>query len=171
MPIVQTWIRNEDWDKYYQLHTTKQWTEFIHNALNAVGLVDEVFPTKGQMITSSEFVPANKPIKTPRNSEDGHSGLPQTQNPIIKSPKFKEADPKITKLVSDNIDSLFESKPIIHSPKDAEKAIQGSNQQLANEAVGTAVQKANAEVRKLCKIHGTPLDDRGKCLVKGCKFE
>ena len=21
----------------------------------------------------------------------------------------------------------------------------------------------------LCKIHGTPLDDRGKCLVKGCK--
>lgn len=21
----------------------------------------------------------------------------------------------------------------------------------------------------LCKVHGTPLDDRGKCLVKGCK--
>lgn len=22
----------------------------------------------------------------------------------------------------------------------------------------------------LCKIHGTPLDDRGRCMVKGCKY-
>lgn len=22
----------------------------------------------------------------------------------------------------------------------------------------------------VCKVHGTPLDDRGKCLMKGCKY-
>lgn len=25
-------------------------------------------------------------------------------------------------------------------------------------------------VRKLCKIHGLPLDDRDRCLQKGCKY-
>lgn len=34
MPLVNTWIKNEDWDKYYQLASNKQWGEFIHNALN-----------------------------------------------------------------------------------------------------------------------------------------
>lgn len=39
MPLVNTWIKNEDWDTYYQLASNKQWGEFIHKALNSGKLV------------------------------------------------------------------------------------------------------------------------------------
>jgi len=36
--------------------------------------------------------------------------------------------------------------------------------------VRQAVAKIVSTSAKLCKIHGTPLDSRGKCLQKGCKY-
>jgi len=30
--------------------------------------------------------------------------------------------------------------------------------------------KVNLKGEPLCKVHGTPLDTRGRCLQKGCKY-
>lgn len=64
MPIVSTWIRNEDWDKYYQLHTTKQWTEFIHNALNQPFMKVRPLTEDDKTILRSRPQYAEKPIKS-----------------------------------------------------------------------------------------------------------
>lgn len=32
------------------------------------------------------------------------------------------------------------------------------------------VDKGNKTLEKLCPVHRTPLDSRGKCLQKGCKY-
>ena len=114
MPTVQVWIKNEDWDKYYQLSSSKRWGEFIHNALNRRGQLYEV---GGKLMT-------DKPIKTPK----GHSVSEAMKNP---------------------------DKINIKSPKDAMKQIEKINPKFEY---------------KLCKIHGTPLDSRGKCLQKNCKY-
>lgn len=55
-----------------------------------------------------------------------------------------------------DIDVTGPSKPvgIIKTPEDA---------------VAT-IKSIFPEAKALCKIHGTPLDDRGKCMQKGCKY-
>lgn len=55
MPTVQVWIKNEDWDKYYQLSSSKQWGEFIHSALN---------PEVPTVHLGVDFSNMPKPIKT-----------------------------------------------------------------------------------------------------------
>jgi hypothetical protein len=50
MPLVNTWIKNEDWDRYYQLASTKQWGEFVHNALNGV-TIDSDHPIQNIILT------------------------------------------------------------------------------------------------------------------------
>lgn len=64
---------------------------------------------------------------------------------------------------------------VIKTPKDAEKAVGKKinanwegHKQLRDASLGR-LPKLESNV-KLCKIHGTPLDSRGKCLQKGCKY-
>lgn len=44
--------------------------------------------------------------------------------------------------------------------------------QKASVVIDEIVPKISAErlSNGLCKIHGTPLDDRGRCMQKGCKY-
>lgn len=66
-----------------------------------------------------------------------------------------------------HIDSVFEEhnknivlSEVIESPVEAKKTIS----RLLDERM------AIKEKYKVCKIHGTPLTEMGKCLQKGCKF-
>lgn len=62
---------------------------------------------------------------------------------------------------SDIASQVSTAARIIKSTTDAEKA---TLNQLARDVAPNYIKQ------KLCKIHGTPLDDRGRCLVKGCKY-
>lgn|SRR3990167_1836333 len=84
-----------------------------------------------------------KPIKTPKNTLT-------LSAPIL--------DPKATEPPTDQ---PFRRK-VIKSPKDAAKAVRiTANPNTVNEVEPWV---------KLCKIHGIPLDGRGKCLQKGCRY-
>jgi hypothetical protein len=86
------------------------------------------------------------------NPEEGFwaKGLPKENKPI-KTPRVP-GDPK--QVITPNM--------IIHTPKDAEKALAHAirGDEAAADMMGV----------KLCKIHGTPLTKFGKCLIKGCKY-
>lgn len=60
--------------------------------------------------------------------------------------------------------TVTETKPT-KTPKDAEKA-----QELMNTAINLKIGSMKPRPTVVCKIHGTPLDSRGKCLQKGCKY-
>lgn len=60
-----------------------------------------------------------------------------------------------------------ERKRLTPIPKDI-KVIKSVGQATA--ATVAAVLAKPADGVKLCKIHQTPLDNRGKCLQKGCKY-
>ncbi len=66
-----------------------------------------------------------------------------------KQPKFS-AEPMET------------DKKVIKTKKDAEEVIP--------EIVPPVAKNISRQSNGLCKIHGTPLDGRGKCLQKGCKY-
>ena len=44
--------------------------------------------------------------------------------------------------------------------------------EIENETVGKLTMTVPYEsiTNGICKVHGTPLDDRKKCLMKGCKY-
>jgi len=95
MPIVQTWISDDDYPKYLEYRKTKgAWTIFIRGALN--GEEDTVT--------------------------------------IKKTPGYTFKRPEVPKIA------------------------------------GVFPASALRDLTKLCKEHGTPLDSRGKCLQKGCKY-
>lgn len=97
--------------------------------------------------TTDEYVAkkikdAIKPIKTPKVVS-----IPSVHGssfPVTQPPKLSHQT----------------NNPIqIKTPKDAERILG---------QIDTKIKLQSAV--KLCKIHGTPLDDRGFCLVKGCKY-
>lgn len=139
MPIVQTWIKDDDYSKYLVVRSSGKhaWGEFIHNALNGVTVVGAAeFSAQreqgGVLIKPTKL----KPIKTPKEEDDAIVGMYMGKPPIIKT------------------------------PKDAEKATQAR----FDEKLDKLVDVGRKQLAKLCKIHGTPLDNRGKCLQKGCKY-
>lgn len=133
MPLVNTWIKNEDWDKYYQLASKKQWGEFIHSALNNTDGWQKWSPTYTHL----------KPVKTPK---DKFSNVRVASHPDeVPLDKIKDGSNKSP-----------QAPKVIKTPTEAKTVVQ---QFSAFSKQGSGV----------CKIHGTSLDDRGKCLVKGCK--
>lgn len=90
--------------------------------------------------------------------------LPSYVANTVKTPKpgFKKAtsDDLNQKALGDTFYGvdIYDTSKVLKTPKDAEKA------------VGNLTISAGFEPVKLCKIHGTPLDSRGKCLQKGCKY-
>lgn len=91
---------------------------------------------------------------------------PADIKPIKKlKPKFK---PKPIKIPDYHLDVKDEKTSVatrvIKSPKDAEKAVRFKPTRHITRP------KLHQGIAGLCKIHGTPLDDRGKCLQKGCKY-
>lgn len=51
---------------------------------------------------------------------------------------------------------------LINTPEDV--------QDIIPELIPPVAKNINRYSNGLCKIHGTPLDNRGKCLQKGCKY-
>lgn len=148
MPNVSTYIRREDLSKYLAIHEKGGWSEFIHNALNEV---------KPEKIVGTYF---GKPIKIPKDEWVGPDTelVPLTGKPSMTKSELKQA-------MKDNPSQYTNLDKIIKSPKDAEKAV---NKELVARGLENSTMADNT--LKLCKIHGTPLDDRGKCLQKGCKY-
>jgi hypothetical protein len=66
MPLVNTWIKNEDWNKYYQLASTKQWGTFVHKALNWKDVYGD---TPQPSIANKELPKEPKIIKTKEEAE------------------------------------------------------------------------------------------------------
>lgn len=157
MPIVQTWLSDEDYIKYLDIKKSvpKAWTEFIHNALNGVTVVGAEFEARTE---HNELI--LKPIKTPKTAGNAFKYKPAVidERFVIKTPK----DP-LAKLHKDIMTDGFKDRPIIRSPKDAEKAVELKNPK------GKMYINTLGEVTKFCKIHGTPLTANEKCLIKGCK--
>lgn len=90
MPLVNTWIKNEDWDKYYKLASTKQWGEFIHNALNGNVLAE----SHGDHQTVEEHDKnLHKYIKTPKTIAD-LKVTPMSELSIPRSRQNMEPIPK-----------------------------------------------------------------------------
>lgn len=73
--------------------------------------------------------------------------------------KWKALEHK-SEWIHNNLNSVFGSladlakKPIIKKPED----------------VLSVINTNGIPLNKLCKIHSTPLDNRGRCLQKGCKY-
>lgn len=138
-------------------------------------------PTINQTYVCEECFNKYITIKAKRGAwhEFLHNALNQITIPTVKYESSKELNDKIVKawekpiktpkdvrikdLGVSNVGGREWHNEVIITPKDAEKAVIGS----PGEAL-LAYEKGYKG--KLCKIHGTPLDDRGKCLVKGCKY-
>lgn len=82
MPLVNTWIKNEDWDKYYKLASTKQWGKFIHNALNPDVEVITKFDKNGRAHSFDGGETFSETVPNPR--KDGKS--PTVELKPIKIP-------------------------------------------------------------------------------------
>lgn len=171
MPLVNTWIKNEDWAAYYQLASNKQWGAFIHNALNptvgeVIGAHGDRYRAIGESSEIEDAIVAKriKPTKTPKDEQtleftNDKGDVVRRIGVLPDGSVGIQADPR-------GIDKVLakQKKGIIKSPKDAEKAV-------TPEMVGELPAiKRILEKNKLCKIHGTPLDDRGRCMQKGCKY-
>lgn len=142
MPIVQTWIHNDDYIKYLAIHTSGKgaWSEHVRNSLNPPVKMDGIL----------------KPIKTPIGWE-------------VTSQKLGYSDED-----SKPYDLPKDLKKVIKTPKDAEKAVTDLRKDYVDKAaikMGEVGDHTLSGVSiKLCKIHGTPLTQNGKCLQKGCKY-
>lgn len=78
--------------------------------------------------------------------------------PFIRDEHTHEHVQNIKKNVDGTLSVKDSNKPfrsqIIKTPADALDRVKG----------------VFGEAKELCKVHGTPLDARGKCLQKGCKY-
>lgn len=84
-------------------------------------------------------------------------------NALDIADKYKALEPEEKIAVKEHIKVLIPPKPkkekkvkpkVIKTPQEAEVATASIKLPTIN----------------LCKIHGVPLDNRGKCLQKGCKY-
>lgn len=130
MPLVNTWIKNEDWDKYYQLASTKQWGEFVHNALNTDLLTSSSKP----IIAEEELIPGV--LTEAMLTKEFETAREAAKSPTFPLNTLPDGNIKHTLEQEERLASYFPSK---------------------------------AQTNGVCKIHGTSLDSRGKCLQKGCK--
>lgn len=110
-------------------------------------------------------------LHTALQQADAYKALSSVERKVVKE--------HLSKLPS--IPELPKNVGIIKTPKDAEKAVSEAfrkgepiqrNARMTTWAEKKAGMGDSFELppTKLCKIHGTPLDGRGKCLQKGCKY-
>ena len=81
--------------------------------------------------------------------------------------KVKEISPTIISKTTPVVKPLPEDVTIVSSsdvPQSKENFDKGNIYQLK------AVKTSDPTKQAVCKIHGTPLDFRGRCLQKGCKY-
>lgn len=60
-------------------------------------------------------------------------------------------------------------KPVT-KPKEAVASVSPGNVSATVRNLAKSYPPIRNEFRPVCKVHGTPLDLRGKCLQKGCKY-
>lgn len=156
MPLVNTWIKNEDWDSYYQLASNKRWGEFIHNALNG-----SLTWADGDRISGTVLVKA--PDVDPKISV----GIAQDSSDALNQETLVWG--KAREMMKPLADSM---RPI--KAKEAKK----SHPDAADTSLGPRVIKTPEDAvkavfpnaQKYCPNgHAIP-DGRSKCLGKKCKY-
>lgn len=127
MPNVPTYVKSSDLDSYLAIRAKGKgaWSEFIHNALNQVELVDlpmaynpEKKELRGKPIGDVLTTTPDKPIKTPKASEINEEAK-ELQRMTLEDMK------------AGTVTSTLETPPnitVIKSTKDAEKAVTGVSQ-------------------------------------------
>lgn len=95
--------------------------------------------------------------KTPKVAKTGGSMISDMSD-LIEEDRKKPVDPQYkpikTPTEGENKNTGVGVAKVIKTPKDAE----------------TVLDQFKTFSKGVCKIHGIPLDSRGKCLQKGCKF-
>lgn len=148
MPKVTIWVRVEDYSKWQDL---KDKPEFIHNALNPREIAP-MRPLTQEDVSALDADMAKQLQQDRENSKPIKTSYQMTR----KLTKRSEGEPSMV-------------VKVIKTPKDAERVVDLGRGPVIQEAFEKEFGKP---VRippnsKLCKIHGTPLDSRDKCLQKG----
>jgi hypothetical protein len=83
-----------------------------------------------------------------------------------------KAEKEKSKLVNRLLDEYYSSGlKLRDKPLWPEETISEKNKSVATATRVEAFTKLKDTLGvKLCKIHGTPLDDRNRCLTKGCRY-
>lgn len=162
MPQANIWIRKDDWDKWKSIGNKP---DFIHDALEVQDstLHGTMYPKGETKIPGGKVIVSNTNIRVNKDGtmspQDPKKPSKVTTKPWPKvekelKDKFRGAEQAIAdQIIGENTDPFT-----INAPEEVVKIAKSLNLSPHRDSNG------------LCKVHGIPLDSRGKCLQKGCKY-
>lgn len=152
MPNRTIYLSDDDAEKFDSLSNK---SAFVASAMNTHVTGKNIATYHPNMAMPTSLEEANDP------NSPGYSALVQ---PDVKK---KELYPELARDIKKagktqralDIELMKKSKGGMIPDKDIERVIEM-----------TLIPAQQRGAKGVCKIHGIPLDDRGKCLQKGCKY-